>query len=442
MRLRRVVGICGAVIGVLLAGFLLRLYQEGGLPQQVLIRALSDTLQRSELRYTSTLSLQASDTALKGDDGTLLVSTSGGLDRARQISESKTTVYAPAAFALPDIFSAGTLQFDWRRASSTSYLRLSAIPPTPVPTASLLDAWIELPSKSKERGSPIAQPLLYYVGSLERPESEDVSHYYEVRLGKAAALILMSNIADSVDIFASELQASSTREQLTSYVVQIIEGIKSTTPDSFPTGTVKIGADGLIRELVLKAPVSIPGLPAAIATMTITIAAEQAYLFGEAPKKTQTLAAAVQLIERERQRPLATAVLNDTTGWVSRLPALTRNDLEVVEGLLVARYTGEAARSTVSAYDRCSNFILTKAAERITKGELTLLAQYPAAATAINASSTRELSMSLLNEYLMPNVIAKVGLDAVIQSEQRSGEFGSTGSAAACKGLPVPARYR
>jgi hypothetical protein len=179
-----------------------------------------------------------------------------------------------------------------------------------------------------------------------------------------------------------------------------------------------------------------------MATLTITIAAEQPYLFGEAPKKTQTLAAALQLIERERQRPLATAVLNDATGWVSRLSALTRNDLEVVEGLLVARYTGDAARSTVSGYDRCSNYILGQAAARITKGELALLAQYPAAATAIQTSSTRELSVSLLEEYLMPSVIAKVGLEAVVQSEQRSGEFGSASSAVACKGLPVPARYR
>lgn len=432
MRTSRLVTIVALSIGVVAAGFALRLYREGGLPQQVLVRALQKTFVETDMRYDGTLEISGP----AGDP--LVTKIRGTTQRSPLLEESRVTMMIPAAFTTAGFFDAGALQLDLRRSSSTTHLQLRAVPPVSFSTALIRDTWIALPAFAPPSPDSI-DSLFYYQATLPVQDEGRTQHHYKLRAGSGLEL-LTTSLLQSISTFSGSFTATSTREQVVAYTQKISRAVQPATKTL--TGSITIGVDGLVQELVLEGPISLSDGSKASLNIALTLTPGGLAAPSPEPEKAKSLALIADLIEQELRRPSANTVLNDITGWVSKLSPRVQADLAVVEGLLVARYTGAEQRSTASTYDRCSNYILGQATQLITKEQLELRASYPAAETAINDSSAQTIAAGILREYIMPNVIAKIGLEALVQSERQSGALSTVSSRDACKNLPVPARYR
>lgn len=144
----------------------------------------------------------------------------------------------------------------------------------------------------------------------------------------------------------------------------------------------------------------------------------------------------------------ASVTFKEITEWLATLPATVRTDIGVAGSLLTEKYRTQRLRTAYSQYDGCINYVLSVAVTGISASNIQDLTRKPLAYAALvpdTASSTtvtaikKDLLTTLIDVYLMPDVVAAVGSNAVAAVEVPRSTLISKSS---CANLSVPAKFK
>jgi hypothetical protein len=469
------------VVGVvsLGGGFYIRYSREGGLPAPILKNAIDVSINAESVKVSGSVAIsglgQASSTPAKP----FVVEFTSAQDLSDLAKPKGSFSLSTEIYSFPmlmGLVDSGYIKIEGRSLEGVSYIKLNAFPQAIVDLTPFVNQWIafdlrelaeEYKATIKRANVPTATQLddlrtklmnaqiLRYVQSLPNTEiNGQAMHHFAVILDQQR-LINFLPMMMSWEAGVEGKQVTATEQ---TQLNEMIKFLRETPAQEYPAGEIFIGYDdGFVHRLNMSKTIRIAATPR-MSALEFTIRLDTSFdgynqpIVIEKPSNVQSLKEIIDEVSGAKNQAPVTIAFKEATDWLGSLPKDTQADFQAAANLIAGRYAQSSiTRSAYSTGLSCSDFILQTAVNKLTATQLNALRAKSAALAQLQSDPKGKTSDVVLRKdimanwtelVVMPGIISERGLAKVNDIDKSAPSVPPGPSKAACKTMPVPAKYK